>query len=439
MATPKSNYFVIKDQKCNKFEFYNVDLSLTNLMYFDVNRIQFSKPISEKIPNTEMSYNRIFVAVTGPRARNVSEKIQNVFDVAELSDYDDNLADPEFNKKFDFGKLNDSDYHVVVNVDWYNSQDDFEVPSYLLKDTLVYNMCRDIYKDDDRENIEVLRELVKKHFTFFDATEAIVANPTILDSIPKDAYSVLLKADWIKTTLSKKWLENTKEHRCMVFSSGEVFSFGLSQNKQDEKSSTISYQISLCLLDQKNPTTDQFKWALKYDEIAHVCRKECFKFSKFKNLARDMRGLTWKDSTINIEEGPKLYPKIMFKQDRSSNSMGEIVTVFKEIDGPVIQDPFEIINKRAVVQVSIKLESIFMGIRVAMQTRVNDVLIVKWIRPFEPRALITRAAKNKQPSFEPSSDSEEEDDIESSSDEEVAVESTAAPKRKVTSVRMTAS
>lgn len=445
MATAtKNNYFVIADQKCNKFEFYNMYLFLTDIMSFDSDRLVFSKPIAEKIPNTEMSYNRIFVAVTGPKARNVSKTIQNVYDVSEVLDYDENVSDPEFKKLYDFSKLKDTDYHVVVNLDWYKSQNAVKFPPNISKDTFMYNMRDDIYKEDDKENIELLRQLAEKHFTFFDATKEVAANHKILDNIPKEQYSVLLSAEWIKSNLSQKWRDNTKKCHCMAFSSGEVFSFGLSQNKQDEKSTTISYQISLCLFDQKNPTNEQFRWALKYDELANVCRKECFKSPKYRNLARDMRGLTWTKDTINIEEGPKLYPKIMFKQNRSNgskdaNSLGEFVTVFKELDGPLIQDPFEIVNKRAVVQVSMKLESIFMGIKVALQTRVNDVLVVKWIKPFEPRALITRSSKPATTTSPSCPSSSDEDDLVSSSsdeDDEKPVPETATPKRKVTSVKM---
>jgi hypothetical protein len=423
MKNNKSNlFFKINDQELNKFDFYNKNLCLTDITSFNSKRLVFSEPATEKIPNSEMTYQRIFITVLGPIPRNVSKKIQNVYDVNELLSYDKSQKMVELTK---FSKLKEEDYHVLVNLNWYNSQNKVTLSYGPTTDTFLYNMIDTIYTENDKENIEILRDIAEKQFTVFDATQDLKDDPTLLDQIPANKYHVLLKPKWAAAKLSTDWLTAAKQYHCLTILSNEVFSFGLSQNQQDEKSGNISYQISMCLFDQKNPTDQELKWAVKYDEIAAICRNECSKVPKFKYTSMDMKGLTWTKDTINIQEGPKLYPKIIFKQDRAAKvnePPGSFVTIFTEQTPTglvTIQDPFSIVNKRAVVQVCMKFESIFLGIRVAMQTRVNDVLIVKWIEAFKPRALITRKpAQHEDSSKSVDSDSSDSSDSSASSSAE---------------------
>jgi hypothetical protein len=437
---------VFNKNKFNRFFFFNSNLSLTELKYFNSDRLVFSDPIEEKIPNNIIPFKRIFVAATGPKPRNVTEDIRDVYDVDELFDYDytvdiiDTFSKEEkktldkstinFEKSYNFEKLTQSDYHVLINFEWYkNTMDaDLKEPSFL------YNMNANIYKvvgvDDDVVTTEsILRSKALPKFTVFDGSSMVKNNPALLAKIPLDQYHILIKASWLKNKMHKKWLKCMSEDiRPLVFSSEEVFTFGLAQNKLDEKSTNTSYQISLCLYNQNKKNymdadveraNSEVRWATKYDELAMMCRKYVStKFPKLRNLANNMKGLTWKDD--NIDDGPKLYPKIMFKQFRNREIQGEFVTVFEEKAGDSdednikIEDPLTIVDKRGVITASLKFESIFIGTTMALQVRVNDVLISKWIQPLKPRALITRKKTSRSSSPAKSSESSDSD----SSDEE---------------------
>jgi Protein of unknown function (DUF2738) len=419
---------VFNKNKFNRFFFFNSNLSLTELKYFNSDRLVFSDPIEEKIPNNIIPFKRIFVGATGPKPRNVTEDIQDVYDVDELFDYryteEKKTLDKStinFEKSHNFEKLNQSEYHVLINFEWYknNMDADLKEPSFL------YNMNANIYKvvgvDDDVVTTEsILRAKALPKFTVFDGSSLVKNNPALLAKIPLDQYHILMKAPWLK---------NMMQHvRPLVFSSEEVFTFGLAQNKLDEKSTNTSYQISLCLYNQNKKNymdsdveraNSEVRWATKYDELAMMCRKYVStKFPKLRNLANNMKGLTWKDD--NIEDGPKLYPKIMFKQFRNREIQGEFVTVFEEKAGDSdednikIEDPLTIVDKRGVITASLKFESIFIGTTMALQVRVNDVLISKWIQPLKPRALITRKKLSRSSSPAKSSESSDSD----SSDEE---------------------
>jgi hypothetical protein len=268
----------------------------------------------------------------------------------------------------------------------------------------------------------------------FDATELIKKKPTLINKIPIEHYHVLLIKKWLKDNLSEKYLKvMAEEHKPLVFSSEEVFSFGVSRNTLDTNS--ISYQISLCLYDRENPKDEEIKWSAKYEEMAAVCRHylKTSEFKKLKGLIDTMKGLSWKSNEIGDADGPKLYPKVMFNQKKE-----EFITVFMDETDEIIEDPKTILDKRGRIKVALRFESIFVGSKVALQVRVNDVLISKWIEAYKPRALIVRrngpsgsAIKN----IKASDKSEEESDLNSSSseDEEEEVKPT---KRVVKTVKM---
>jgi hypothetical protein len=221
------------------------------------------------------------------------------------------------------------------------------------------------------------------------------------------------------------------EHRPLIFPSEEVFSFGVSRNTLD--TNNTSYQISLCLYDRENPKHDEIKWAAKYEELATVCRnylKGSDEFKKLKNFIDTMKGLSWKSNDIGHSDGPKLYPKIMFNPERE-----DFITVFVDENEQKIEDPKTILDKRARLNVSLRFESIFVGSKIALQVRVNDVLISKWIEAYQPQALIVRKNGLKKTVVTSDKSEEEESNFNSSSsDEEEEVKQPV--KRVVKTIKM---
>jgi hypothetical protein len=417
---------IINDTKYNFFKFYNVNQPLTELKYLNSDRLVFAKPVARKLPETNISFNRIFVAITGPKTRTITDGLKGVYDVNELLDYDSSLAKGEFTAKYDFTKLEETDYHILVDFEWYKTN----VDSGLQEPSFVYNLSDKLYHDEPAQ-----REFVVPKFTVFDATELIRKKPTLINKIPVEHYHVLLIKKWLKDNLSEKYLKvMAEEHKPLVFSSEEVFSFGVSRNTLDTNS--ISYQISLCLYDRENPKDEEIKWSAKYEEMAAVCRHylKTSEFKKLKGLIDTMKGLSWKSNEIGDADGPKLYPKVMFNQKKE-----EFITVFMDETDEIIEDPKTILDKRGRIKVALRFESIFVGSKVALQVRVNDVLISKWIEAYKPRALIVRrngpsgsAIKN----IKASDKSEEESDLNSSSSEDEDEEEVKPTKRVVKTVKM---
>lgn len=416
---------IINDKKYRFFNFYNEDQPLTQLRYFNSDRLIFTKPVIFKIPNNNMlTFNRVFVAISGPKTRTVNEELKNVYDVNELIDYDKSLdykktqLKSEFLDKYDFFKLEDTNYYVLVDYEWYKTN----IDPNLQEPRIIYNINDKLYHDDKAQ-----RDFIMEKFTVFNATKMFRNKKALLmNKIPPEHYHIMLTKKWVKENLSEKYLSvMNNEYNPLVFPSEEVFTFGISQNMLD--TSGVSYQISLCLYDRAKPKDSEIKWAAKYEELATVCR-EYLKETEFKRLKGQidtMKGLSWKRNNIGDEDGPKLYPKIIYNQTKKM-----FITAFVDKNGDDIEDTNLVLDKRGKVKVALRLESIFIGSKVALQVKVNDVLILNWLEAFKIKALIVRAQNNNKRDKTPESDKERFSTSEEEDEEEKPV------KRVVKTVKM---
>jgi hypothetical protein len=267
------NIIINETTKYNFFSFFNINQPLTNLLYFNNERLVFTKPVTRKLPNNNINFNRVFIAISGPKTRIVTEGLRSVYDVNELLDYDSQTETTEFTTKYDFSKLEDNEYHVLIDYEWFkaNIDSNLDAPSF------VYNMTEQLYHD-----VSAQREAIMSKFTVFNATELYKKKPTLINKIPTEHYHILIVKKWVKDNLSEKYLKTmNEEYKPLVFSSEEVFSFGVARNTLD--TNNTSYQISLCLHDRETPKDSEIKWSAKYEELATVCR-EYLKKSEFKKL-----------------------------------------------------------------------------------------------------------------------------------------------------------
>lgn len=421
---------IINDTKYNFFKFYNINQPLTELKYFNSDRLVFTKAVAKKLPTNNISFYRVFIAITGPKPRTITENLKNLYDVDELLDYDSQTETTEFATKYNFMKLEGDEYHILFDYEWYKNNVDLniQVP------TFIYNISDKLYSDES-ESEAVERKFIMSKFTVFNGTDLYKKKPTIIHKIPPNYYHVLITEKWLKKNLSEKYLKTmNEEYRPLVFPSEEVFSFGVARNMLD--TNNISYQISLCLYDRETPKYDEIKWAAKYEELATVCREylkksEKSEFKRLKGQIDTMKGLSWKGNEIGDSDGPKLYPKIMFNQKKE-----EFITVFMDESDEIIEDPSLILDKRGRVKAALRFESIFIGSKIALQVRVNDILITKWIEAYKPRALIVRKNNTKVEKNNNKSPDEEDSDLNSSEDDNEDETEPKITKRIVKTVRM---
>lgn len=412
---------IFNDTKYNFFKFYNIDQPLTDLRYFNAKRLIFTKPVAKKLPSN-IPFFRIFIAITGPKTRTINETIKNVYDVDELLNYDLSTETGEFAKKYKFENLKKTDYHILINYEWYKANVNAEIKEV----PFVYNIDETLYDDEEAD----YKKNILSKFMVFDATELYNKKEITL---PPNQYHILITKNWLKTNLSEDYLTCMKEeYKPLVFPSCEVFSFGVARNALDTNG--ISYQISLCLY-RKKPTIEEIKWAAKYEELAHTCRNYLKVNEAKKCKGQTLKGLSWKNNDVLDVDGPKLYPKIMYNQKKN-----EFITVFIDENDMVIEDPLTILDKKAKIKAALRFESIFIGSKVALQVRTNDVLIINWIEAIKPRPLIVR---DKTAAVVEENNSEEESDF-NSDEEDVSTKSHGSVKSPVkrnikTITKMTAS
>ena len=164
-----------------------------------------------------------------------------------------------------------------------------------------------------------------------------------------------------------------------------------------------------------------------------------------------MKGLTWTEGEVGHTDGPKLYPKILFVEDE--NGKGKFKTIFTEqrtklptekkeegdeivmVDGKptkvnytTIDDPLTIAKKYGRFIASLKIESIFVGSKLALQVKVHDVLVVKWSQPHVAKSMIKRSggwalkatSQWKKPNNKSESEFSDDDDDDDDDEEKVA-------------------
>ncbi|ABF82037.1 hypothetical protein MIV007R [Invertebrate iridescent virus 3] len=384
----------------NFFKFYNINQPLTNLKYLNSERLCFSNAVMGKIVDDAstitITYHRVYFGISGPKPRQVAD-LGEYYDVNELLNYDTYTKTQEFAQKYnslvkptiDAKNWSGNELVLLVGNEWYCKT----FGKAGSKNVFLYNMIPTIYRDEPQHQEQIL-----KKFMFFNATKNVEQNPNFLDNVPEEYYHLLLPKSWVEKNLSDKYRKIMEtEHKPLVFSCEPAFSFGLCRNTQDKNE---SYQLSLCLYEREKPRDAEIVWAAKYDELAAMVRdylKKTPEFKKYRSFISCMKGLSWKNNEIGDKDGPKLYPKVIFNRKK-----GEFVTIFTkddDVEPETIEDPRTILDRRCVVQAALRLESVFVHNKVAIQLRINDVLISEWKEASsKPQPLILRRHRFTKPS-----------------------------------------
>lgn len=210
----------------------------------------------------------------------------------------------------------------------------------------------------------------------------------------------------------------------LLFATKKVFSFGVSESKNDRDEVT-GYSMSLCLWNKDGPSDFERKLTDIYDSIVQRCKTFLVDKTVTKQIGkigleeRDLKkfgGLYWKkDDEGNIIEkyGPTLYPKLIVskKHDR-------ILTNFFDKSGNKI-DPLTLNGKYCNAICVIKIESIFVGKDISLQVKLWEVQVE--VIEFGLKKMLTESLLNSsQPDSTPLKEEEEtkEEEENETSDED---------------------
>lgn len=254
-------------------------------------------------------------------------------------------------------------------------------------------------------------------------------------SIPNSQPAINYK----RINISTKYSDGTSGD--LIIPTEELFSFGVSENKNMETGKVTGHVMPLCLYNRDGPTQEQKDFVTTFNGCVEACRKYLLdnreEIEKYELEASDLKKLNplyYKKEKGKVVEGtgPTLYAKLI-----NSKKQGKILSMFFDYNGDDV-DPLSLIGKYCYAKSAIKFESIFIGNKISLQIKLyeTEVKIVETgmkrllRRPkAQTRVLTSKVSNpmNEQKVDESESEPDSDGSIQDSDDEEKK----SPPKKKV--------
>ena len=164
----------------------------------------------------------------------------------------------------------------------------------------------------------------------------------------------------------------------LVFQTEELFSFGVSENKDSETGKVTGYTLPLCMWNKDAPTDAEKAFTHVLEEVVEKCKDHLLleqtkddvcKYELERSDLKNMNSFIYrkKEKGKVIEGvGPVLYPKLI-----ESKKNNKIITCMFNERGEEI-DPMSLIGKFCWVKAAIKIESIYVGAKISLQVKVYE-------------------------------------------------------------------
>lgn len=222
----------------------------------------------------------------------------------------------------------------------------------------------------------------------YDVSRMVFSTPingSIPDSKPAINYS--------RVMISTKNEDGT-EGDLIFETERNLFSFGVSENKNIETGKVNGYSFPISLYTKSGVSENEKKFVETLDKIVERCKdylidnkEELGQFDLEKNDLKKFSAYFIKKDKGKIVDGasPTLYPKLLV-----SKKQEKIVTMFYDSLGNEV-DPMTLLNKYCTVHAAIKIESIFIGNKISLQIKLYESE-VKVIQQGMPRLLAKSSA-----------------------------------------------
>ena len=164
----------------------------------------------------------------------------------------------------------------------------------------------------------------------------------------------------------------------LILPTEKVFSFGVSENKNPDTGKTNGYVLPLCLHNRDGPTKKEKEWVDTFNNIIEKCKdwlidnkEKIEQYELEKNDLKKLNPLYFKKDKGKIIEGtgPSLYAKLII-----SKKQEKVVSMFFGKNGENL-DAMELKGKYCFVIGAIKIESIFIGNKISIQTKLYEAEI----------------------------------------------------------------
>lgn len=184
-----------------------------------------------------------------------------------------------------------------------------------------------------------------------------------------------------------------------------VFSFGVSENRAlgggpDE---TTGLTLPLCLWSRPTPTEAERRWTDVYDLIVecskdHVlAQKDALeKYDLERAELKKLNSMYWRreNGKVVTDAGPTLYAKLITAKKPTPGTTSTLKTQLYDDEGRDVVVSAAM-NRWCTVRAVVKLESIFVGNRIALQAKIHEAMFT-W-HDLAPKRLLTLPSKASAP------------------------------------------
>lgn len=238
---------------------------------------------------------------------------------------------------------------------------------------------------------KVYYKKVKSDIYNYDVENLVVSKPTI-NKIKSGNTDIEYRRMNIYTTIENELTQ-------LIFQTEQVFSFGVSENKNQSSGFVEGYSMALCMWDKNGPTPRQKAFTNKVDEISNKVKRELILLKKdlgkmgrelgssdnmelsiTSPLLKKINPLSWSYNKENyeiIEElGPKLYPKFIVSKRKDTKEVDKIFTKISDERTRQPIDPKELIGVKCLVRALVQFESVFAGSdKLILQIKLLEVAV----------------------------------------------------------------
>jgi hypothetical protein len=177
----------------------------------------------------------------------------------------------------------------------------------------------------------------------------------------------------------------------LIFPTGRLFSFGVSENMSQETGKVNGYTFPICLWNRESPAEEEKAWTDLFDAVVERCvdhlvenKEEIEMFDLTRaDLTKAKGGLNplyWKKEKYTNAKGktelrvvpgsgPTLYTKLIF-----SKKNNKFLSQFFDINDEPL-NALELMGKYCYTNAAIKIESIFIGSRISLQVKLYEAVI----------------------------------------------------------------
>jgi len=182
----------------------------------------------------------------------------------------------------------------------------------------------------------------------------------------------------------------------LIFLTEDLFSFGVSENKDPQSGRMTGYTLPLCLYNKQGATEAEKAFVTVLKDVVEKCKDYLLldstkaELKKFDLERADLKKLDSflyfkrdKDTGKVLDDnGPVIYAKLI-----ESKKNNKFITSFFDTNGDEI-NPLDLIGKYCWAKSAIKVESIFAGAKISLQIKVYEAEV----RPVETgmRRLLSR-------------------------------------------------